>query len=227
MTGRRLKLAVILLVLAASALALLAWTQAWISADVLQSGTTPKSLEVSGSTAAPGLTALALAGIALAGALSIAGPVIRVVLGLLEILLGFSVALSSALALGDPAGASAALVTAATGISGRESVTDGVVATVSTPWPYLALLAGVAMAAAGVLILLTARRWPGNGSRYQAVRFESADSAATPIGTSGEPSVDPSSDAVDTSGEPSADPSSDAVDTWDGLTRGEDPTARR
>jgi uncharacterized membrane protein (TIGR02234 family) len=211
MTARRLRLVVILLVLAASALALLAWTQVWIGADVLQSGTAPKTLEVTGSTAAPGLTALALAGMALAGALSIAGPVIRVVLGLLEILLGISVGLSAALALGDPAGSSAALVTAATGIAGRGSVANGVIASVSTPWPYLALLAGVVMGVAGALILLTARRWPGTGSRYQAVRFETAEAAAT----------------GGSSADPSTDPSGDAVDDWDGLTRGEDPTARR
>ncbi len=209
MTGRRLKLVVILLVLAASALALLAWTQVWITADVLQPGSAAKTLAVTGSTAAPGLTALALAGVALAGALTIAGPVIRVVLGLLEILLGFSVGLAAALALGDPAGASAALITAATGIAGKESVTDGVVASVSTPWPYLALVAGVTMAAAGLLILVTARRWPGPGSRYQTVRFAAADASGAR--------------ATDASG----DPSSDAVDDWDGLTRGEDPTARR
>lgn len=209
MTARRLKLAVILLVLAASALALLAWTQVWITADALQPGSAAKTLAVTGSTAAPGLTALALAGVALAGALTIAGPIIRVVLGLLEILLGLSVGLAAALALGDPAGASAALITAATGIAGKESVTDGVVASVSTPWPYLALVAGVAMAAAGLIILVTARRWPGPGSRYQAVRFAAADASGAT--------------ATDLSG----DPSSDAVDDWDGLTRGEDPTARR
>lgn len=212
MTGRRLKLAVILLVLASSALALLAWSQTWISAGVLQSGTATKTLEVTGSTAAPGLTALALAGLALAGALSIAGPVIRIVLGLLEILVGFSVGLSAALAIGDPAAASAALVTAATGIAGKDSVTDGVVASVSTPWPYLALVAGILMSAAGVLIWATARRWPRPGARYQSVRFEAADAAA-PTGQT--PAVS------------SADPSSDAVDDWDGLTRGEDPTTRR
>lgn len=212
MTARRLKLVVILLVLAASALALLAWTQVWITAGAPQPGTAPKTLEVTGSTAAPGLTALALAGVALAGALTIAGPVIRVVLGLLEILLGFSVGLAAALALGDPAGASAALITAATGIAGTESVTDGVVASVSAPWPYVALVAGVAMAAAGLAILVTARRWPGPGTRYQAVRFEAADAAA------------PAGHAV---ADRAGDPSSDAVDDWDGLTRGEDPTARR
>ncbi|TFD76634.1 Trp biosynthesis-associated membrane protein [Cryobacterium fucosi] len=216
MSARRLKLAVILLVLAASALALLAWTQVWITADAPQPGTAPKALEVTGSTAAPGLTALALAGVALAGALTIAGPVIRVVLGLLEILLGFSVGLAAALALGDPAGASSALITAATGIAGSKSVTDGVVASVSTPWPYLALVAGVAMAAAGLTVLVTARRWPGPGSRYQAVRFEAADAADG----AGRP-------AAGASGDPATDPSSDAVDDWDGLTRGEDPTAPR
>ena len=134
-SARRLKLGHILSVLAASGLALLAWTQVWVNATVGQSGSALQSLEVSGATAAPGVTALALAGLALAGALSIAGPVIRVVLGVLEVLLGFSVSLSAFLAITDPAAASAGAVTDATGISGADSVVDAVVSAAVTPWP--------------------------------------------------------------------------------------------
>lgn len=211
MAARRLKLVVILGVLLPSALALVAWTQVWIEARLDPSGSATRSLDVTGATAAPALTALALAGVALAGALSIAGPVIRVVLGLLEILMGFSVALAAVLAMIDPAGSSAALVTANTGIAGRASIADGVSATVSTPWPYAALLAGVMMIAAGIAVLVTGRRWPAPGSRYQAVRFESA-----PVGSGNAvPSSESAADAAD------------AVDAWDGLTRGEDPTTGR
>lgn len=209
--ARRLKLGHILVVLAASGLALLAWTQVWVNAGVGQSGSALQILEVSGSTAAPGVTALALAGLALAGALSIAGPVIRVVLGVLEVLLGFSVSLSALLAITDPAAASAGAVTDATGISGADSVVDAVVTAAVTPWPFVALLAGVVMAGAGIGVLVTARRWPGPTSRYQAVRFESAEPAG----------------AADADGSGPAAPTTDAVDDWDGLSRGEDPTAPR
>jgi uncharacterized membrane protein (TIGR02234 family) len=205
--GRRIKLALILGVLVASGIALLSWTQAWILADVVTSGSAREHLEVTGSTASPALTALALAGIALGGALTIAGPVIRVVLGLLEILLGFSVFLGAFLAVTDPAGASAAAVTAATGISGTESIEAAVIDPTVTAWPFVALAAAVAMALVGVAIIVTARRWPGPTTRYQAVRLE----PARPAG------------AVDTAEAPPRD----AVDDWDELSRGDDPTAGR
>ena len=202
--------------LLASGLALLAWTQVWVNAIVGQSGSARQSLEVSGSTAAPAVTALALAGLALAGAVSIAGPVIRVVLGVLEVLLGFSVILSAFLAITAPAAASAGAVTDATGISGVDSVVDAVTEAALTPWPFVALLAGVVMFGAGVGVLVTARRWPGPTSRYQAVRFETAEP--------GEMTAVHGPDGADSSTPGST---SDAVDDWDGLSRGEDPTAPR
>jgi uncharacterized membrane protein (TIGR02234 family) len=206
--GRTLKLRLVLLVIAASGLALLAWSQVWIDVTVAQ-GSSTVQLPISGSTAAGALSALALAGIALAGALTIAGPVIRVVLGVLEVLLGFSVSLGSGLAIGNPAAASASAVTKATGIAGNVSIQDGVTAATLTPWAFAGFAAGVVMAATGVGILVTSRRWPGATSRYQAVRFEPADGmpgtqAPGPVG---------------------ADEREDAVTTWDGLTRGDDPTA--
>src|SRR5665647_2348429 len=124
MTGRRLKLTLILGVLLASGLALLAWTQVWINADVAMLGAVQRHLPVPGSTASPALSALALAGLALGGARTIAGPVIRVVLGLLEVLLGVSVFLAAFAAVSDPAAASAGAVTKATGIAGKNSIDD-------------------------------------------------------------------------------------------------------
>ncbi|MEC5149597.1 Trp biosynthesis-associated membrane protein [Cryobacterium sp. GrIS_2_6] len=206
-TGRTLKLRLVLLVIAASGLALLAWSQVWIDVRVVQ-GSSTVDLPISGSTAAGALSALALAGLALAGALTIAGPVIRVVLGALEVLLGFSVSLGAALAIGNPAAASAAGITKATGIAGNASIQDGVTAAALTPWAFAGFAAGAIMAVAGVAILVTTRRWPGATSRYQAVRFEPADGA-------------PGSQPAASAGE---DEREDAVITWDGLTRGDDPT---
>ena len=204
---RRIKLALILGVLAASGIALLSWTQVWILADVATSGSARDHLEVTGSTASPALTALALAGLALGGALTIAGPVIRVVLGLLEILLGVSVFLGAFLAVSDPAGASAAAVTAATGISGTESIDQAVIDPTVTAWPFLALAAAVLMALVGVAVVVTARRWPGPTTRYQAVRLD--------------PQLPAGADAA------AEAPTHDAVDDWDELSRGDDPTAGR
>lgn len=202
--GRRVKLALILLVLLASALALFAWTRVWIDATLSAGtpGTQTQQLEVSGASAAPALTALALSGVALAGALTIAGPLIRVILGILEVLLGGCVALSASLVIADPAAASASSVTSVTGIAGEESVLGGIAGASLTAWPFVALAAGVIMALAGVAILATNASWPRSTSRYQAVRLEPAQSGNAPAG----------------------DASSRSVDSWDELTRGTDPT---
>jgi len=205
-TGKRLRLLLILTVLAASTLALLAWTRVWGTVDVPVSGGGVERIEVGGAIAAPAITALALAGFALAGALTIAGPVIRVVLGVLEILIGASVFLSAFLAISDPARASSAAVTAATGIAGRDSIANAVQATATTAWPYLALVSAVIMAVAGFSVVFTTKRWPGATKKYQTVRFEPlrADAAAS---------------------DREADRAPDAVVDWDELSRGEDPTS--
>jgi len=201
MSPRRYKPVLILAVIASSGLALLAWTQVWASVRLAADGTTQQVLDVTGTIAAPGLTALALAGLALAGALTIAGVVIRVVLGLLEMLLGVSVVLSAALAIADPIGASAAAVTTATGIAGSDSTRAAVSSAALTAWPFLALAAGILMLLTGLAVCVTARRWPGPTTRYDATRFEPVTDAAT-----------------------GRTRPRDAVDDWDGLTRGDDPT---
>lgn len=199
--GRRLKLTLILAVLVASALALLAWTQVWINAQVAIDGHggAMQPLAVDGANAAPALTALALAGLALAGALSIAGVIIRFILGLLEILIGVSVFISAITAIADPSAASAAAYTALTGIAGKESTLVGTVDPVATFWPWIAVLAAAIMVIAGLGIAISARRWPGPTKRYQATRLE-------PVSDQG------------------VDHSHDAVDDWDELSRGDDPT---
>ena len=198
---RRIKPILILAVIAASGLALLAWTQVWATVRLAADGTSQQVLDVTGSIAAPGLTALALAGLALAGALTIAGVVIRIVQGILEMLLGVSVILSAALALADPVGASAAAVTAATGIAGTDSTRAAVESAALTFWPFLALVAGILMVIVGLIVCVSARRWPGPTTRYETTRFAPVTDAAT-----------------------GQTRPRDAVDDWDGLTRGDDPT---
>ncbi|WP_104082614.1 Trp biosynthesis-associated membrane protein [Cryobacterium sp. Y11] len=213
MSPRRLKLVLILLVLGSSALALLAWTRVWVQAEVGLPDAGTQVLQIDGAIAAPALTALALSGFALAAALTIAGRLIRIVLGALQVLLGFSVFLSALLAVKDPSDASAAAVTAATGIAGHESIQLSVLGTAITPWPYVAMGAAVIMAAAGVAIIVTSGRWPGPTRKYQAVRFEP---------------VDTETDAAPATSTPTAAEvaPSDSVGDWDDLSRGEDPTAR-
>lgn len=201
-SSRRFKLTFILVVLGSSTLALLAWTQVWVNTVVSTSGTDTLTLAVDGSEASPAITALALAGFALAGALTIAGRIIRVVLGALEMLIGVSVFLATFQVTGNPALSSSSAVTKATGIAGNDSILGVVSKATVTPWPYLALAASGVMLLAGVGIIVTSGRWPGPTRRYQTARMEPAAAARVAQDRAPDPVVD-----------------------WDELSRGQDPTS--
>ncbi|WP_394768793.1 Trp biosynthesis-associated membrane protein [Lacisediminihabitans sp.] len=195
-SGRRLKSIGLLGGLVVSGLTLLTWTGQWFSLGLGASGSGTTALSVTGGVAAPGLIALALAGLALVAALAIAGPVFRVVLGVLQALLGFTVAFSSVVALANPVAASSTAVTAATGVSGTASVSALVLSVTQTAWPWIAVVVGVATIGLGIFVLASSRRWPGSSRRYQPVTFEPAE------------------------------PGANAVSDWDTLSGGSDPTSR-
>ena len=194
-SGKRTKYILILASLLLSGLTLIAWTQTWLDVD-LSAGAPTASVTVDGAVAAPALAALALAGLALAAALAIAGLLFRILLGVLNVLLGGCIALSAVLVLTAPVAASEAAVTNVTGVAGSNSIADLVSATSLTVWPVVALAAGVLLALVGVAVVVTAKRWPSSSRKYSAVRLEPVDGDAMP----------------------------DAVDSWDDLTRGDDPT---
>ena len=172
--GGRIKALSILAVLVLSGLTFLAWSQSWGSLLIAGGTTTEASLDVPGSAAAPALSALGLAGIALAGALAIAGPIIRIVLGALEVLLGASVLWSALGALNDPVAAGASVVTTSTGVAGLGSIRELVTAGPASPWPAVTVVLGIAMMIAGIAVVATVRRWPAASRKYQAVTFEGA-----------------------------------------------------
>lgn len=210
--GRRIKSTVLLAGVVINALVLTAWTQTWITIALVDDEIGGSAIPVAGDVAAGGLAALGLAGLALVGALSIAGPVFRVILGVLQAAIGATVVLSSAVAIADPIAVSAAAVTGVTGVSGSSSVAALVASSTLTPWPFLAIAAGLAAVALGVGILATSRRWPGGSRRYQSV-------AVAPAGT------DPSrADAPMKSPDAAREP--DAIADWDSLSDGTDPTSR-
>ena len=150
--------------------------------------------EIAGTVAAPALTALALCGLVLAAALALAGPVFRLILGLLQLFISFTIVFSSILSLARPDQPSESAVQTATGIAGTASI-DALIKTVTlTPWGFLAIALGVLAFLIGVWLLLTFRLWPVASRKYQAVRFEAADGPR------------------------------DAVVDWDALSDGTDPT---
>jgi uncharacterized membrane protein (TIGR02234 family) len=210
--GRRAKLYSMLGVLAGSGLALLASTQTWYAVHLTAAANHVRAVAVQGSAAAPALTALALAGVALVAALAIAGPLIRIVLDVLGLVIGGSVLLSALTAVADPVQSAAPAITAASGVAGSASVAHLVAGVDASAWPWFAVAGGVLLVLAGLVALVTWRRWPGPSKRYQAVRFE------------------PSEDHDSEQQRPSATPSGPAagrdaaVDSWDELSRGDDPT---
>lgn len=202
MSARRLKSWSLLLGILFSGAALLAWSQPWFVATLGGASATHPPIPAGGDVAAPALAALALAGLAGIGAMAISGPFFRIILALLEALVGGCIALSAVLALLAPVAAVEPLVTTATGIAGHEAVSALVEAVPATAWPFAALCAGVLLALLGIAVIVTGRAWPGSSRKYQPVRFEAADSDVPQATTD------------------------HAVSDWDALSGGADPTSR-
>lgn len=211
--GKRGKRGALLTIVVGAGLAMLAWSQVWFSFD-LALGAQAYSGEVHGDVAAPAVMALALAALAVLAALALAGVIFRYILGALLALVGAVLVLQSFLAVGNPVPAIAPEVTAASGLAGEQTIADAVAAgSVSvTFWPWVAVLAGVVIAAAGVLAIVTARRWPTGGRRFRTTALEQVDAEA---GLDDRPEVAQA---------PASTDSDRRVEQWDALSHGDDPT---
>lgn len=194
---RRARSMAVLAMLAAGAIGVIASTQTWI--DVTLDDGAQQTLAVAGADALPVLTPLSLAALALGAALSIVGPVLRYLFGVLGILIAVLVGIGTAqLLFATPVSATAAVVTEATGISGTDAVASLVSDLSLTPWPAVTLIAQLVLAAAAVFTLVTARHWASGASRKYRTATEAGADTGRPH---------------------------DAIDSWDDLSRGDDPTA--
>lgn len=207
--GRTLKLSTILAVLVGAVLGLAGATQTWYTITLTARAGHFAPVVVTGSTAAPALTALSLAGLALALALAIGGRLARVIIGVVGVLLGVCLVLAS---VGDPRHTAAVrdAISKATGIAGTASVNALIGHVSATVWPAAAIAGGVIIGLGSLAALLTGRLWPGGSRRYDAVRFEETDDQASARPRRA----------------PAPRPGDSAVDDWDELTRGEDPSER-
>lgn len=205
MNPARMKLPAIVATVVGAGLVLLSWSQTWFELliEASTTGGTGEPIAVTGSVASPALAALGLAGLALVAALAIAGPGIRVVLGVLEVLLGGCVLLAAGLSLADPVASVSPAVTDATGVAGAEPTAELVASVTATVWPVLAIIGGALLVLAGLAVLVTGTRWPASSRRYSDSRMAADGAAVTPAER-------PDSDR--------------AIDDWDGLSRGDDPT---
>ena len=187
-------------------LTLLSWSQNWFDlrlADGAGAGAIAETIPVAGSIASPALAALALAGLALVAALALAGPGIRVVLGVLEVVLGACIVFAASASIGDPVAAVSPAVTDATGVSGAGPTAELVASVTASAWPAAAIVGGALVVIAGVVVLATGTKWPASSRRYRGVRLAETDDHA-------EPAQSAASDR--------------AIDDWDELSRGDDPT---
>jgi hypothetical protein len=188
--ARRLRLYTIAAIGVVAGLTLITTTQTWWTVHLAT-----QSLAIAGTVAAPALTALTLCALVLAAALALAGPVFRLILGVLQLLVSFTIVFSSILSLARPDQPSESAVQTATGIAGSSSI-DALIRNVTlTPWGFIGIVLGVVAFLIGVWLLLTFRLWPVPSRKYQAVRFEVAGGPR------------------------------DAVIDWDALSDGADPTA--
>lgn len=200
MTPARERGLAVALCVVGSAVVLLAATQRWAHALVVEAGFPRVTVDASGRSIASAAAGLGVVGLAGAVALLATRRVGRVVTGVLLVLIGAVVVVQSLAVAHDLARAVAPAVSDAVGRTGARptSVTGSV-------WPWVAAGGGLLVALGGLLTVVRGSRWPGLSRRYDAPETgEPAAVRARP---------DPEADA---------DAASDAM--WKALDRGEDPT---
>ncbi|MGA7149181.1 MAG: Trp biosynthesis-associated membrane protein [Microbacterium sp.] len=195
---RRARLIAVTAILACGVLGVISSTQTWLTVAL---GEDAPLLPVAGASAVPVLAPLSLSVLALGGALSIVGPVVRYVFGALTVVIAALLAwLTAQVVFALPTSAVASTVTEWTGITGETAVAQLVVSVTSTPWPVVTLMGWIVLLAAGIFTLVTTSRWSRTGRRYRT------DEGVAPATGGSRPH--------------------DAIDSWDDLSRGDDPTDR-
>ena len=154
----RERLVLVLVVLALGGIVVLCSTRVFSTITPVDA----KAVTVTGQGIAPALAPLGIVLLALAAALTIAGRVARVVLGLVLVLLGAAIVLLALPNALDPAAGTRGAVSGATGVVGHVAVVA-----VGTPWPFVTAVAGVLAALAGAAVVVRSPGWPSGGGRYR------------------------------------------------------------
>lgn len=170
-------------------LALLASPQVWVQAQaVAGTGVGRVLLSASGTELAPAVSGLGLVGLAGSVAVIAVGGWARLATGVLLAGAGAGIVASCVTVTADLTGA----------LSGQSKLPAGATLALgsasASAWPWLALLGGVLLGMAGLLVTARGRRWPGMSRRYEAP------------------------------GAPTPAVGSDPRTAWEALDRGEDPT---
>lgn len=163
----RSKLWVLAGIALAGSLALIGATQVWITLSLAAGAAASESLSVTGQQLNQSLSPVALAALATAIALTIAGKVFRRILGVLTVLLGVGIIAITINVLRDPGAAVASRLAEVTGLEG--SVQAGLVTAIGvSPMVFVTLIAGVLLAIFGLPVLLLGGRWKTAGRKYES-----------------------------------------------------------
>lgn len=176
------------------ALALIATTQTWVSIDV-DAGVGVQQFEASGQGLNPALSPIAVAVLAAAVALTIAGRVFRRVLSVLVVLLGVGLIALVAGVMQDPVASAAGGLAELTGLAGSGNA-ELVTSVSVSAWPVVLGVSGVLACVSGMLVTVLSGRWVTSGQKYE-----------------------PSAAAVRTQS-----PGADRISDWDALSDGTDPS---
>lgn len=172
MTPGRLRLISMAAIVLAAAIVALSWSQPWYTLR-LSGAEYPVGGDVAGGALGP----LALASLCVVLALGLAGPVFRIILAVLDALLGVCVVVVAAWSLSDPVRASLPALQQATGLTADEQAfVQQIGSTVATAWPYVGLAGGILMILVALGVAVTSRAWPVSGRKYTRTR------AVTPEG---------------------------------------------
>ncbi|WP_144758301.1 Trp biosynthesis-associated membrane protein [Curtobacterium sp. 9128] len=194
---RRSRPLVVVIGLAVAGIVMLSWTQTWFTVHLDATAAVTTTVDADGSKAVPQYTALAIASLALFLAMTIAGRVVRIVLAVIEVLLGVAIVVAGVNALADPVAAAKGAVGEVAGVSDLSAIRRVVTSVDVSAWPAVGIAGGVLAVLLGIVVLVVQRSWPGPSRKYAATPTTSR--VAVPV-------------------------ERDAVVDWDDLSAGVDPT---
>lgn len=218
---------VVLAGLALSIAALILISQTWITVGAPDTGVAVASLVVAGGTASPAAVALAVVMLAATIALTIAGPITRWVITVVQALAGAGIAGVSIWSALSPQEAAATKVGETFGLGIVSSNYD------VTIFPFITAVLGVLMVLVAVWGSLVAAPAASKSSKYDragSARRRSKRDAGKRASASGGETTQAGKNAEDEPGETNQDETDldeielDEIDQWDALTQGEDPT---
>ncbi|MGI8393510.1 Trp biosynthesis-associated membrane protein [Leucobacter sp. W1038] len=175
----RSKLPLLAAVALSSGLALVAATQPWATIVLVEGAAAAGALQVSGQDLNASLSPVAIAALAAALALTIAGKIFRRVLGILVAALGAGAIAVAVGVLADPVGAAAGRIAEITAISGADQLAL-IQSSALSVWPLVTAIAGGALIVFGVLVVILSGRWGTAGRKYESrTGADVAERAAT------------------------------------------------